>query len=445
MKSRYLFGLSALERGSDAPSRSCFGAWRRLVLAAALVVFASFAACAAPKIRLIYGKDWSRAGREVKKTLESGAFRRLAQGRYSLEFVDESSKTAPGNLGSLKLPAIFVISEQGNCFCIIDNVPMQAGAEQLFKKIDQVNKIRLAAEKKPLDSADACGEFLQKMEKFVGGPKRVIEKDFYGNVFEKLQKFDPEDKTGWQRHFTMGDGIDIVIKATGARTGGVKPNGKALSMGDAGADAFIATLKGLSPSVIRQRGEEFIDSEFKKPRKHLSKEQIQALLMAQFALWRDDESKRAEAISRLKRIAEFGEDTLWGTSALGWLNMLGEPQLSIYWGWHKGDFKGPKLDATVKYGVGWSFQKPGRYTITFEKDYGVNLKIDSVVLKCGNEEVATLKNPVIAGSSTTFNYTLPRAYAKGRITSMVVRGSADAAGDSTGSIRIHREILRPRK
>ncbi|MBQ6457210.1 MAG: hypothetical protein IJJ51_00225 [Kiritimatiellae bacterium] len=417
----------------------------RLLILFALAAATAFPAAAAPKIRLIYGKDWSQAGCEVKKTLESSAFKRGTQGRYMVECIDESDRPAQGNLGSLKLPAIFVISEQGNCFCILENVPMGASAEVLLRTIDKANKLRLAAEKKPLDTADACGQFLQSMEKFVGGPKRVISKGFYDNIYEKLKRLDPEDKTGWQRHFEMGDGISLVIKATTYRTGGVKPNGKNLSMGDAEGDRLAATLKGVSQAECRKRGEAFIEEEFKKPRKHLSKEQTQALLMAQFALWRDDPAKKDESIKRLKRVAEFGEDTLWGTSALGWLNIMGEPQLSVYWGWHKGDFKGPKLDATVKYGVGWSFQKPGKYTITFEKDSGVNLKIDSLVLKCGDEDVATLKNPTVAGDKTVFEYALPRAYAKGKITAMVVKGSADPAGNSTGSIKIHRQILKPRK
>lgn len=416
--------------------------WLILVIISAVT---AFSAVAAPKVRLIYGKDWSRAGREVRKALESQAFRRGAQGKYMVECIDESDRPASGNLGSLKLPALFLISDQGNCFCIIENVPMEASAETLLKLIDKANKARLAAEKIPLDSADACGKFLQTMEKFVGGPARIIKDGFYPHVFEKLKRFDPEDKTGWQRHFTMGDGIDLVIKATTYRTGGVKPGGKALSMGSAEGDRLASSLKGLSPASWREKGEEFIAEEFKKPRNHLTKEQIQSLLMAQFALWRDDPAKKDESISRLKRVAEYGEDTLWGTSALGWLNYMGAPQLSVYWGWHKGDFKGPKLDTPVKYGVGWSFQKPGKYTITFDKKFGVNLKIDSLVLVCGKDEVATIKNPTIAGDKTIFEYNLPRAYAKGRISAMIVKGSADPTGNSEGTITIHRQILKPRK
>ena len=207
-------------------------------------------------------------------------------------------------------------------------------------------------------------------------------------------------------------------------------------MGDAEAEKYIANLKrqGVSGAAMRAKGEEFIDAEFKKPRKHLSKEQTQALLMAQFALWRDDNAKKPEAIARLKRVAEFGEDTLWGTSALGWLNIMGEPQLSTYWGWHKGDFKGPQLNATVKYGVKHSFRKPGEYEIKFEPTEG-NITVSSVTLMIGDEEVTTLKKE-------PFTVKVDRRNA-GRINRLVVKGTTGS--DSEGKIKIHRRVLKPRK
>ncbi|MBO6167559.1 MAG: hypothetical protein J6P13_04315 [Kiritimatiellae bacterium] len=379
------------------------------------LAFAAFVANAVPVLRLVYGKDWSEAGRKLRKTFESAAFKAAAKGRYSVEIVDDSAGDSPKNLGTLKLPALFAISERGNCFCVIENLPAKAEPEQILKKVAYVDKIRQKAEAEGWRTADKCGEFLEKMERFTGGPKRVISEGFYPNVFKELVRLDPEDKTGWQRHFTMGDGIDIVEKATQFRKKGAISNGEA-----------------------------FIEEEFKKPRKHLTKEQQQALLMAKFALYRGDESKKAEQVEFLSKIAAAGEDTFWGTSALGWLNILGEPPLSVYWGWRQGDFKGQRFATPVKYGVDAAFQRPGKYTISFIKESGVNLKIESVVLMAAKEEVATLEKPQISGDTTSFEYTLPTQL-RGRIVSMVVKGSTDAAGGSSGKIKIERQTLKPRK
>ena len=116
----------------------------------------------------------------------------------------------------------------------------------------------------------------------------------------------------------------------------------------------------------------------------------------------------------------------------------------MYWGWRQGDFKGQRFAARVKYGVDASFRVAGKYTISFIKESGVNLKIDGVTLMVGENEVATLKNPTVSGDTTSFEYTLTREY-KGKISSMVVRGSSDANGGSSGKIKIVRQILRPRK
>jgi len=386
----------------------------RAIISAA-VALAALAAGAAPTIRLVYGKDWSDAGRRVKSMIESAAFKSAVKGRYIVETVDEEEKKSGKNLGSIKLPAIFVISEQGNCFCVIENVPARAEPEQLLRKISQVDKFRIKAEKEGWKNAEECGAFLQKMERFVGGPQRVVAEGFYNNVFDKLVQMDPGDSTGWQRHFRMGDGIDLVEKATKFRKDGQV-----------------------------SYGEQFIAEEFKKPRKHLTKEQQQALLMAKFALYRGDDSKRDELIGFLSKIAAVGEDTFWGTSALGWLNIMGAPPLSVYWGWRQGDFKGSRFATTVKYGVDAAFQRPGKYTISFVKESGVNLKFDSVVLMAGEEEAGTLSKPAVAGDTTSFEYTLTGQY-RGRITTMVVKGSTDAAGGTSGKIKIERQTLKPRK
>ena len=160
------------------------------------LAFAAFVANAVPVLRLVYGKDWSEAGRKLRKTFESAAFKAAAKGRYSVEIVDDSAGDSPKNLGTLKLPALFAISERGNCFCVIENLPAKAEPEQILKKVAYVDKIRQKAEAEGWRTADKCGEFLEKMERFTGGPKRVISEGFYPNVFKELVKLDPDDKTG---------------------------------------------------------------------------------------------------------------------------------------------------------------------------------------------------------------------------------------------------------
>ena len=397
--------------------------------AAVVLVLSALAlqAEAASKIRLVYGESWSRASRAVKKTLSGSEFKSASKGQYVVELVDEKDgKQSEGNLGSLKLPAIFVISEGGNCYYLIENVPAEATVKKILARVRQVDAIRTEAERGGFETADACGEFLQKMEKYVGGPRRIIAKGFYDDVFAKLKKLDPTDSTGWIRHFTLGeefdrntkaDGLELVIKANEYREKG--------NMTD---------------------GQSFIDNEIKKPRKHLTKEQQQGILMAKFALFREDASKTDELNRILAKVAEFDETTFWGTAALGWLNLRKVPPLSVYWGWRKGDFKGPKLNTTVKYGVDCSFPKAGHYTVSFVRDANMPdvPRIESVSLYAGKELVATLDKPQTVGLTTSFETDIRREY-RGKITSMTVKGSAGASGDSSGRIRIERRVLRARK
>ena len=200
---------------------------------------------------------------------------------------------------------------------------------------------------------DGCGELMFAMERFVGGPNRVIAKGFYNDVYEKLQKLDPQDKEGWIRHFTMPF---------------VDHDGKQRKCNHSDALEIVEEATWYRKENKVYAGEKFIEEQMKLPRK-----QTQGLLMAKFALyapgdmnrpWQSD--KRDEMVKLLKRIAEADENTFWGTSALGWLacKAIGEPAFSTYWGWRKGDIPTGKFETTLKYGVGHSFSKPGEYTVT---------------------------------------------------------------------------------
>lgn len=411
---------------------------RQLVLGVCALVLATTAS-AVTKVRLIYGDEWSRAGQAVRATLSSSEFRTAMKGKFSLEYVDAKTvKNFNDPSVSRKLPAIMVLSHSGQCFCVLDNVPYDISARKLAALIGRADAIREEADKIGLRTADECGEFLHKLERYVGGPWRVVAKGFYPDVFEKLKKLDPNDETGWIRHFELGKKLEMTDKF-----------GKTYTDGGWKADGLGIVIKA---NNYRERqnfyeGEKFLQHEQKElPSRHLSLEQKQSLLMARFALYREDTSKRDEMITLLKRVANAGEETFWGTAAVGWLNTLGEPPLSAYWGWRQGDFKGPKLAQTVKFGISHSFARPGRYTITFDCDAGGSgLKIESLQLFAGKEMVAKLDKPQTTSRTTTFEYTLPREYAKGRITSMQVNGLADNAGNSNGKIQIVRQVLKARK
>ncbi|MCR5413720.1 MAG: hypothetical protein K6F50_03200 [Kiritimatiellae bacterium] len=388
----------------------------------------SLAASAASTVRLVHGGDWDKAGKIVKRTLSGSNFKSLAKGRYDVEFVEENGDMEKKNLGSWSLPCIFLISGNGNCYFVLENASSGTSAERFAAIFNKADDIREAAEKKGFGTADDCGTFLYKMEKYVGGPRKIVSDGFYPDIFKKLKELDPSDETGWQRHFTLGlpldrstkaDGLELVIKANGFRE---KKN--------------------------FQEGEAFIESEKSQPHKRLTKEQKQGILMAQFALQRDDASKKDELDKILEKVAAYDETTLWGTAALGWLNIRGKPPLSVYWGWHNGDFKGQNFSKSVKYGVDWAFPLAGKYKIKFVNSAGTPVKIGSITLYAGKgksrKAVASLKNPEVDGSSYVFEMKLPRAY-RGKMTSMLVKGDAPADGVSSGQILIERQVLRPRK
>lgn len=388
-------------------------------------------------VRLVYGKNWSRAGRDVKKTLESQAWKSLAKSQFKVEFVDEETGRAdPKNLGSIKLPAIFVLDDRDRCYCVIENVRYNATADWIYRQVSRATELRNEIEKKySTETAQGCGELMYAMERFVGGPKRVISKGFYQDVYEKLQRLDPGDKEGWLRHFTMpfvdhegkkrtcinSDGLEIVEEATYYRTEGK-----------------VAL------------GEKFIDAQMKLPREHLTKEQTQGLLMAKFALYAPSDmnkpwasEKRAEMVKILKRVAEYDEHTFWGTCALGWLACpaIGEPAFSTYWGWRRGDIPAGKFETTLKYGVTHSFSKPGDYVITFERSDGAAIVFKSLVFYKGKEPLTEKEAPKKL-SDNSFAITVPRANA-GRITHIVLKG--ESGGETSGKINIKRLVLRPRK
>ena len=403
----------------------------------ATAVGLSLTAAAASTIRLIYDPNY-RACEDVKKMLESSKFKSMLGGKYKVDCIIGKGNNNPPH-DSLKMPCIYVVDEKGRCYFVFESIPYNYSMDRLFKTIDKVNTKRQEIEAKGMATADDCGKLLFAMERFVGGSykvgtSRVVREGFYKDVFDKLKQLDPKDETGWIKHFTFGDqfdknnqkdGLEYVKEANSYRQGDKDYAGK----------VFVR-----NPDI--EAGKQWIKKELadaqtriKEKRNHLTAEQMQSLFMAQFEINRADPSKADENIKLLQRVAKLDENTFWGIAACGWLNWLGHAPLSTYWGWHKGDFIGPQINAEVTYGMKHSFAKAGDYDIDFRVKDG-NVTISQVTLYSGEEEVKAFRGP------PPYVFKLERAY-EGKIDRMVVKGTT--ASDSTGDIYIHRRVLRPRK
>ncbi len=357
----------------------------------------------------------------------SAAFKSAAKGAFRAECVNETGrKSAKGNLGSLKLPVIFAISEKGNCYLAYENVPFDASVQDILRIVRRADEFRRKAEKEGFATADACGEFLQRMEKLVGGPRRVIAKGYYRNVFNKLRELDPKDESGWIRRYTFGD------------------NGSKHPRGD-GMEIVTQATK------FRERknfagGEAFLKKQMKElPTKRLTTEQRQSLAMAKFSLYRDDRSKREELIELLRSTAATDETTFWGAAALGWLKIWNRHPISLYWGWKAGDLKGNRLDTTIAYGVSYKLGRAGRYVFSVIPQKGPAPQVREIVL-FGKDETTpllTVKNPESVNGETRFSFALTREQARA-VEKLVLKGTADADGASSGRFRIVRQAFPPR-
>lgn len=395
-------------------------------------------------IVLVYGGDWSPAGKHLHSRLVSPTFQDATSARYLLGFVD-LSKTPPkdpqelsewqkanayakgGTLQTTQTPALFAGDREGELFLVWENVPEDIPLQTLLTRLDAVAtrqadfKSRLlsrAFSQSDLASAALCGEFLESMIPFLGNEERVVDEIAYRRVWNRLCKLDPQDETGWQRRFTLGTGEDIV-KAVAAFT----------------ARKEIAA------------GEEFLATERTKPSNHLSIEQRQALDMAEFLLCRDDESRRGKAIGLLQKICRLDYSTSWGAAALKSLEAYGKPALSIPYGWHPGDIHRGSFKMKVVVGVKEAFPAAGRYEVSFTSPSldGVNIK--SLELFEGFNSLLLAQKPIVSadGLTTTFAFDFYPEYGD-MVTSFVVSGLADAAGSaSSGTIHVSHTPIRPRK
>ena len=269
---------------------------------------------------LAYGSDWSKAGRAVCATYQSGAFKKAVDGRYVTGLLDvrekptpESEKAgkwaAPADLASFRLPALFLVGPNGRGFLALENISITATAEELAGNVREAERVReqaesLVAEAEKLTgeaAAEKIGAALELLEPLLGGTERLLGKQCYGSVFNRLKELDPEDATSWQRRFTMGSGVNLIAEVNAAR-----------EKGDF------------------EKGEKTIAREAAKSSRHLTLNQRQALEMMRFALYRTVEERKDENIKLLDSIASQDHSTLWGMAAVGFLRRFHAPEAAKY-------------------------------------------------------------------------------------------------------------------
>ena len=266
------------------------------------------------------GSDWCVSGEDVRKVFESDAFRRAVGSKYAFAVYDDMDapdpKTAAANAaikGSVvrtkRFPALTCISPHpARFYAQIENLPRNVTAEKLAAAVLKTAKTREEAEKlfrkadslrakRPSEAADAYGEAFDMLERQVGefNVKALREGPLaYAQEWTALCDIDSDDRLGWKRHFTMGQGVEFVADANKYREDGDFSSG----------EAYIISLR-------------------KVPTNHLSAVQRQCLDMAEYALWRKDASRAARNTKLLEHAFSLGRDTIWGQSAMGYLILSG--------------------------------------------------------------------------------------------------------------------------
>jgi len=284
-----------------------------------------------PGMVLCVGSDWCVSGEKVRTTFDSAAFR-TALGKRWLRGVrdhreapgteainNENSRVKSLYTNTHRYPALFLFNEAGEPVGCFENIPQDITAAELAKEVAK----REAGWKEceALIKKGQVGEGFDKLKDQMPGVfyhdrkqgwcSRTLPKEF-----AKLRASDPEDKEGWIWHFTMGNGMGHVYEANGLH--------EKLEEGR----AYIAKLRARKAT-------------------HLTVEQRQSIDMAEFALLRRDQSRKAETRALLRKVYEADPNSFWGWAAQGYLT---GDRAEEY-----GDKAPPastNLVANVKYGAG---------------------------------------------------------------------------------------------
>ena len=267
------------------------------------------------------GSDWCVSGDDVRKVFLSPEFKGSVGKNYVLavyddmdnptEKVKESNREVdPVRVPTRRYPAITCITPgDGKFFAQIENIPRNVTpaklasavkkvtvqkdkAEALFRKAEALSKTN------PRDAVDAYGRGFDMLIKQAGDftADRVYRgKLGYEKEWKALRELDKGDAYGWVLRFTMGPGVDLVAKANKFREDG----------DFSGGANFIASLKAW-------------------PKDNLSNNQKQALIMAEYALYRKDDGRKDANMRLLEEAFAIDRDTLWGQCAMGYLILSGK-------------------------------------------------------------------------------------------------------------------------
>ncbi len=257
-----------------------------------------------PCMVLCVGGDWCVSGEKVRGVYDSAAFRKALGGRWLFGVSDvreaphpaavsnENARVKSLDTATSRFPALILFNSRGEGVGRIENIPHDVTAVELAKQVAERDAVRMKAEAEFAAGRRGEGFDLLRAQTpnlFRRERKGTWNANAYADEWKAMRAADPDDREGWVLHFTMGDGIGDVAKATSLAE---KPEE---------GEAFIAELR-------------------KRPTKHLTTEQRQSIDMAEFAFLRKRPEKKARARELLRAVYRADPGTLWGWAAQGYLN-----------------------------------------------------------------------------------------------------------------------------
>lgn len=267
-----------------------------------------------------YGSDWSRSGRCVLAAFRDPVFVQAVTNRYVFGVTDDADTMTPaircannwaarGDLESIRLPALFASDAAGRGFLVLENLPITTTPADLVRRL-RTAEARHRRATGLLAAADRCADPVAAAEQRGAamalfaegvGDARVTGEKCLGAVFRRIQRDDPEDRTGWQRRFTLGNCTKLIQDLNALREAGKTDE----------ARAFLAREKSRSTA-------------------HLTLNQRQGVMLLDYALNRLDPAKKSANVNLLDRVAAMDSMTFWGRAAVGFLIREGAPERNRY-------------------------------------------------------------------------------------------------------------------
>lgn len=268
------------------------------------------------------GSDWCVSGERVRKVFDGAEFRRLTGSKYvhavydDMDSPNEAAKAGNAEVGGLIIrtkcfPAVTCYASFGgslHVFAQIENVPQSVDAAKLAKAVAKVaakkdQAVRLfekAASSSGETAADLYGEAFDILASMMGRFhfRELTEgKWAWREQWEALKALDAGDRFGWMKHFEMDEYrcVKMVESVTNARENST-----------GGGAAIVAAAK-------------------KIPKKHLSANQKQCIMMMEYALTYSGLGTPLTEAQRslMEEAFELDRKTFWGQFAMGRLILDG--------------------------------------------------------------------------------------------------------------------------